>query len=510
MVEDIGQCKWRYAIVDGVKTDILEAKKGVHGICPLCRCELAPHKGEIRNWHWAHVSGRSCDPWYEPKGEWHRAWQGCFDKEWQEVSRSKEMQGSLEKHIADVFTPNGWTIEFQYSHLGSEKIKCREEFYGFMVWVVSGSRLDRDKAIGEKVAGLEKFTCSNGMVYSVHDGDICESSPWFYSAKEVFFDYEGDFNRPCLDGVLYCLLPGYVRGYRIWAQVSKSDFVSAFKSGNEKLVIERLEACRDDWLTRLEEQDRLRKEEEERQAALAKQDEDHRKESEWQEELKNPAEYVITLGWLQASCWIDGTILDRSIESGVDDSLPMSGKIAIHYCNEYNKEDYDNDIAYVKHWYAILRPLNGWPQYKHLDKYKGCIVAKARFEKVRSADDKTWIVRLSNFERLRDYSGNFRVLHKVPDGEGIWKLSGELLTAVNDRKYREAPNPPRKREQATKTSVGELSGFRYTGKGNLYKDVKTGWLHILKNGTMIPLKKENQNWDATYDSHFRRPKYRRW
>lgn len=510
MFEDIGQCKWRYAIVDGIKTDIVDAEKGVHGICPLCGCELTPRKGEIRNCHWAHVSGHSCDAWYEPKGEWHRAWQGCFDKDWQEVARSKEMQGSLEKHIADVFTPNGWTIEFQYSHLGSEKIKCREEFYGCMVWVVSGCRLDRDKAIGEMVAGLPKFTCQNGMVYSVYAGEIRGNSPWFYSDKEVFFDYEGDFNCPCLDGVLYCLLSGNVGGCRIWVQISKSDFINAFRSGNEKLAIERFEACKDDWLSRLEDQERRREDEAEKQVELAKQEENQRRESAWQEELKNPVEYAITLGWLQASCWIDGGIQDRSIESGVDDSLPMSGKIAIHYCNEYTKEDYDNDIAYVKHLYEIYRPLKSWPQYGHLEKRKGCIVAKACFKKVRSVDGKAWIVRLSNFERLRDYSGNFRVLHKVADGEGIWKLSGELLTAVNDRKYKEAPNPPRGSAQNTKSTVGELSGFRYTGKGNLYRDVKTGWLHILKNGSMIPLKKENQNWDTTYDSYFHRSKYRRW
>ena len=63
----LGECKWRYAIVDGVKTDIRDAVKGVHGYCPLCGGELAPRKGEIRNWHLWNVNCLLCDDCYEPK-----------------------------------------------------------------------------------------------------------------------------------------------------------------------------------------------------------------------------------------------------------------------------------------------------------------------------------------------------------------------------------------------------------------------------------------------------------
>ena len=59
----LGNCTWRYALVDGVKTDIQDAVKGVHGICPLCGGELVPRKGKIRNWHWWHINGRLCDDW---------------------------------------------------------------------------------------------------------------------------------------------------------------------------------------------------------------------------------------------------------------------------------------------------------------------------------------------------------------------------------------------------------------------------------------------------------------
>ena len=60
-------------------------------------------------------------------------------------------------------------------------------------------------------------------------------------------------------------------------------------------------------------------------------------------------------------------------------------------------------------------------------------------------------------------------MHNVPDGEGVWKLSGELLTAVNDSKYKETPNPPRNREQSAKSTAEESSGFRYAGNGSLYR-----------------------------------------
>lgn len=58
MFEDIGQCKWRYAIVDGIKTDIVDAEMGVHGICPLCKSEITPRKGQIRFAHVVSPHGR--------------------------------------------------------------------------------------------------------------------------------------------------------------------------------------------------------------------------------------------------------------------------------------------------------------------------------------------------------------------------------------------------------------------------------------------------------------------
>ena len=48
------------------ETDIYDAERGRSGICPICGEELIPRKGELREWHWGHKSGRKCDAWYDP------------------------------------------------------------------------------------------------------------------------------------------------------------------------------------------------------------------------------------------------------------------------------------------------------------------------------------------------------------------------------------------------------------------------------------------------------------
>lgn len=99
--------------------------------------------GEQRTWHWAHEGIRNCDSWWEPETEWHRAWKGKFPPSWQEVIHSAE---NGEKHIADVKTDHGWVIEFQYSYLKPEERRSRNAFYPKLVWVVNGTRRQRDRA----------------------------------------------------------------------------------------------------------------------------------------------------------------------------------------------------------------------------------------------------------------------------------------------------------------------------------------------------------------------------
>jgi hypothetical protein len=99
--------------------------------------------GEERIWHWAHQGTRTCDSWWEPETEWHRAWKGKFPIAWQEVIHPAE---NGEKHIADVKTDHGWVIEFQYSFIKPDERRSRNAFYPKLVWVVNGTRRKRDRA----------------------------------------------------------------------------------------------------------------------------------------------------------------------------------------------------------------------------------------------------------------------------------------------------------------------------------------------------------------------------
>ncbi len=127
----------KYSSVNGERQ---EAQPNLSGRCQYCDSPTTAKCGDMRIWHWAH-RGR-CDPWKEGETEWHRAWKGQFPEEFQEVIQYAE---DGEKHIADVKIDQGYVIEFQYSPIKSEERKAREDFYGNMVWIVSGTRRLKDK-----------------------------------------------------------------------------------------------------------------------------------------------------------------------------------------------------------------------------------------------------------------------------------------------------------------------------------------------------------------------------
>src|SRR5262245_8008532 len=101
----------KFAVVEGERR---EAQPGLAGECPFCRDAMIAKCGEVRVWHWAHWGTRTCDRWWEPETEWHRAWKNHFPVGWQEKIHTSE---DGEKHFADVKTESGLVIEFQNSHL---------------------------------------------------------------------------------------------------------------------------------------------------------------------------------------------------------------------------------------------------------------------------------------------------------------------------------------------------------------------------------------------------------
>ena len=122
----------KYAIVNGERS---EARRVLVGECPACASEMIAKCGDIYAHHWAHKGRRNCDSWWENETEWHRAWKNLFPTDWQEIVHRAD---DGEKHIADVQTEDGWTLEFQHSLIKPEERFSREEFYEKMIWVVDG------------------------------------------------------------------------------------------------------------------------------------------------------------------------------------------------------------------------------------------------------------------------------------------------------------------------------------------------------------------------------------
>lgn len=127
----------RYAILNGDKISAEDYKKTLFDDlkCQCCESEVLAKQGDIKQWHFAHVSKNNCSDWWKPMTQWHKEWQDLFSKENIEIVHKCEKTG--EKHIADVKLPNGTIIEFQHSSISKEEIELREQFYGKkMIWVL--------------------------------------------------------------------------------------------------------------------------------------------------------------------------------------------------------------------------------------------------------------------------------------------------------------------------------------------------------------------------------------
>jgi competence protein CoiA len=175
----------KFALVNGEK---VEATKGAKGQCPSCGSDLIAKCGELKVNHWAHKGNRNCDPWWENETEWHRSWKDKFPIEWQEVVHFDE---SGEKHIADVKTQNGWTLEFQHSFLNPEERLSRNTFYHKLVWVVDGTRRKTDKKQFQKILEESTKLRTNIPIVRANFPDECRLlKEWHHNKSLVFFDFK--------------------------------------------------------------------------------------------------------------------------------------------------------------------------------------------------------------------------------------------------------------------------------------------------------------------------------
>ena len=442
-----GKCTWRYALVDGVKTDIYDAERGRSGICPICGEELIPRKGELREWHWGHKSGRKCDAWYEPKGEWHRWWQNNFEKRWQEFVLSKEQDGKLCKHIADVFTPDKWTIEFQYSHLKMSDIQDREDFYVNILWVVNGTRLQEDHLNGMRWKRHEVVESRSGFQYFKLDpsdrrdlSKIEDVNPyWRDRGKLVFFDFDGTFDNPLVDTDLFCLLPGEVYGSRIVVRLTQNEFVKNIRSENVKGFVDKLLSCKTEYCREYELKLQQARAAEERRKKEENDLLQRKREEEWLDELNNPALYAVTCSWVEGLLVKFGFVKSLIRRDWDLHQIPTKGKMALHITNNYSVREYWDDIRKGR---DLIKGLSV-PKYEILQKCAGMVIAKFDYETVYCADSKEWNLVVEDVESLKNFEGEERSVYNIDDRAGVdvWQLSKELIESINDRKYKEIRNP---------------------------------------------------------------------
>ncbi|MDR2907489.1 MAG: hypothetical protein LBU91_05830 [Bacteroidales bacterium] len=207
----------RFALI-GDKRE--EAQPKQRGLCPCCFQPVIAKCGEQKVNHWAHSNKKNCDSWWETETEWHRSWKDNYSVEWQEVVLFDERTG--EKHIADVRTAHNLVIEFQHSHIDPQERISREKFYKNMVWIVDGTRLQRDYP--RFVKGKEENfspTKQQGF-YLVNFPDKVFPKNWLESSVSVIFDFQGVTQE---QDILWCLLPGRAEGYAVVVAMLRKDFV---------------------------------------------------------------------------------------------------------------------------------------------------------------------------------------------------------------------------------------------------------------------------------------------
>ncbi|WP_146049951.1 competence protein CoiA family protein [Roseovarius confluentis] len=217
------------ALIEGIRSRPIP---GAVGHCPFCNSEMIPRCGEIRVHHWAHKSKVDCDPWWEPETDWHRNWKNEFPLGWQE--RVFEDHDTGERHIADVYTLAGLTLEVQHSHLDPKERRAREAFYKNMLWVVDGSRLkgNRSKILGWRGALTEIFHGGQRTnLFLTSEANELFPSDWLESSVPICFDYMGpNAETSSAPTRLFLLYPGSVRGRRLVEPLTRDELLRAIYS----------------------------------------------------------------------------------------------------------------------------------------------------------------------------------------------------------------------------------------------------------------------------------------
>jgi len=209
----------KLALVNGNE---VEATKGAKGLCRSCGSELIAKCGEDRVNHWAHKGRRNCDQWWENETEWHRSWKNNFPQEWQEVIHTDELSG--ERHIADVKTDSDWVLEFQRSHIKPEERRSRNSFYPKLVWVIDGTRRQRDKPKFYRILEEYGLRSEDPRFKKILGPDDCALiKEWHESNALVFLDFQdGDDAK---QSILWFLFPRIAINEAYLWPISRDTFI---------------------------------------------------------------------------------------------------------------------------------------------------------------------------------------------------------------------------------------------------------------------------------------------
>ena len=212
-----GRIKTRFALVNGQRH---EAQPKLVGKCLFCDRPMVAKCGEVRARHWAHQGKSTCDPWWENKTEWHRKWQAQFPDAWQEVVHHAE---TGEKHLADVKTDRGWIIEFQHSYLDPEERRIRNAFYRKVIWVVNGTRREKDAAQLLNAWNQGVPIGANPFLRRAFSNNCTLLREWAGSNAPIFFDL-GEAER------LWWLLATSAKGAYL-TPYSRARFIESHRAG---------------------------------------------------------------------------------------------------------------------------------------------------------------------------------------------------------------------------------------------------------------------------------------
>lgn len=187
----------------------VKATKGAKAFCPICGSELVANCGRLKVHHWAHKAVRNCDSWSENETEWHRNWKNNFPEEWQEVYHKAE-DGQI--HIADVKTEQEWVVEFQHSPISNMEQQERSEFYPKLIWIVDGTRRNRDLVQFNKILSKHSIRIGERPTFNLIYPKYCTIkcnifAKWSNTDSLVFLDFKKDDTKSDFDSYLWLILP---------------------------------------------------------------------------------------------------------------------------------------------------------------------------------------------------------------------------------------------------------------------------------------------------------------